>query len=59
MRKYLQINKTQFIIKNDNLTKNKKYRTIEPGYCNFFKAVTTLKSKPVQIKINLIHGSIN
>ena len=43
MRKYLQINKTQFIIKNDNLTKNKnlKYRTIEPNYCNFSKAVTT------------------
>ena len=39
--------------------KNLKYRTIEPGYYNFSKAVTTWKFKPVQIKINLIYGLIN
>ena len=32
---------------------------MKPGYCNFSKAVTTLKFKPAQIKINLIHSLIN
>ena len=41
------------------LDENFKYRIIEPSYCNFSKTVTTLKSKPVEIKINLLRGSIN
>ena len=32
---------------------------IELCYCNFSKAMITLKSKSAQIKINLLHGLIN
>ena len=31
----------------------------ELSFCNFSKAMNTLKSKLAQIKINLLHGSIN
>ena len=56
---YLSSSNISFSIDNIVNPLNFSYDIVEPGYCNFFKAVTTWKFKFAQIKINLIHGLIN
>ena len=56
---YLSSSNISFSIDNIVNPLNFSYDIVEHGYCNFSKAMTTLKSKHAQIKINLLHDSIN